>query len=237
MRQRIDTTGELSPIHLKITPKKIFFILLANTLIAFFIFATRREARLIPSVIYSQCIGICIATCTIAAANLFKKQTLNVQVLLVTVAMFLGAGIGITAGRAATGLLPQGAIPAIPPGASNTDLVTNLLYALLFGSVIRYVFFLLQKMSDEKIKQLEAEKNSIATEIRLLQSQRGALVSARAIYAVSRSLAGALIIRFKDLPDQLAVSRAFYPPFQADASAVYPFRSAVHPLFLPFVAI
>lgn len=43
---------------------------------------------------------------------------------------------------------------------------------------------------------------------------RAALVNAGSIHAVSRSVAGTLVIRFKDIPDQITVSRAYAQLFK-----------------------
>jgi DNA-binding LytR/AlgR family response regulator len=61
--------------------------------------------------------------------------------------------------------------------------------------------FLIRK----SIKELEAELDPA----QFWRVHRAAIVNARAIHAISRSVAGTHTIRFKDLPDHLTVSRAY----------------------------
>jgi sensor histidine kinase YesM len=159
------------PIHFTVTPVKIISIIIANTLIALFVVAIYPEGRFIISFIYSQCIGISIATCSIAAINYFKKTNLPLHILLITASVVIGAVIGIEIGEVALHFVFPGAAPALPPDRKYAMYRSNLVIALLFGAIISYVFISLQKLSDEKIKRLEMEKNAIVTEIKLLQSQ------------------------------------------------------------------
>jgi len=159
------------PIYFKVTFLKILAILAANTLIALFIILIDPRARFIFSFVYSQCIGISIACCVIGATNLIKVQRMSVQTALLVAAVIVGAVIGVTLGTAATRHLHMDVGASLPQNMKTRFYVSNLLWALLFGSIISYVFISLQKLSDEKIKRLEVEKNAIITEIKLLQSQ------------------------------------------------------------------
>lgn len=160
-----------SPIYFKVTPGKLLSILVANTLIALFIILIHQESKFIVSFIFSQCIGISIAACVIAAINFIKIQRIGLQAALIIAAVIVGAIIGVTLGTTATSFLHMDVEAAMPAEMKIKFYVSNLLYALLFGSIISYVFISLQKLSDEKIKRLEVEKNAIVTEIKLLQSQ------------------------------------------------------------------
>jgi glucose-6-phosphate-specific signal transduction histidine kinase len=160
-----------SPIHFKVTPKKIVTILIANTLIAFFIVVMAPDAQFVVSFIYSQCIGISIATFSITTTNLFQKAKLPLHLLFITASVIIGAVIGIEIGVAAVKLAFPGLAAALPPDRNYAVYRSNLVIALLFGAIISYVFISLQKLSDEKIKRLEVEKNAAVTEIKLLQSQ------------------------------------------------------------------
>jgi LytS/YehU family sensor histidine kinase len=73
-------------------------------------------------------------------------------------------------GGAVVQLIFPGAVPALAI-EKYAFTRSNLVLALLFGTVITYIFFSLQKMTDEKVKRLEVEKNVAITEIKLLQSQ------------------------------------------------------------------
>jgi LytS/YehU family sensor histidine kinase len=159
------------PMHFNVTPKKIFSILAANTVVALFIFVTYPGTKFIISLIFSQCIGISSAACVIAAIKFFKVPKLSFQIAGIITAMIVGAVIGIAAGYAAVRFIVPVVMPSVLPDEKYKFHGTNLLYALLFGSIISYIFISLQKISDEKIKRLEVEKNSAVTEIKLLQSQ------------------------------------------------------------------
>ena len=158
------------PIRFKVTPGRIFFMLLGNTLIALFMTGLHSESRFLTSFVYSQCMGISIATCVIFVVNYFKVSTLTVQTILVIAAIVVGIGIGVTAGLSAVNFIwsPDSSIWRPEKLKSQAP---NLLYSLLFGAIVSYVFISVQKMSDEKIRRLEVEKNAAITEIKLLQSQ------------------------------------------------------------------
>ncbi len=159
------------PLRFKITPLKIISILVANALIALFIVVMQPGTSFMVSFIYSQSIGISIASLVITTSKLMKTTRPVYQFLFISAAVFLGAVIGIAIGGTAAGRLIHGAMPVIRPEEQTKFYLYNLLYALLFGAIISYVFISLQKISNEKIKRLEVEKNAVITEIKLLQSQ------------------------------------------------------------------
>jgi sensor histidine kinase YesM len=55
--------------------------------------------------------------------------------------------------------------------AHSAFFAQSVLIALLFGSIVSYVFISLAKLSEEKIKRLDIEKNAAEAELKLLQSQ------------------------------------------------------------------
>jgi len=158
------------PLRFRLTPLKIILLLIANTLIALFIVAIYPDSHFPVNLVYSQCIGISIAACSIIAINYFKTPRIALQLAFIAGSVIVGAVIGMTIGGGAVQSFFPGAMPALPQEkyAFNRS---NLVLALLFGTVITFIFFSLQKISDEKIKRLEAEKNTVITEIKLLQSQ------------------------------------------------------------------
>lgn len=160
-----------SPLHVAVTPVKIISLIIANTLIALFVVLIYPEDRFIISFIYSQCIGLSIAACSVAATNYFKKTNLPLHILLITASVVIGAVVGIESGGVAAQLAFPGIAPVLSPERKHALYRSNLVIALLFGAVISYVFISLQKISDEKIRRLEVEKNAVVTEIKLLQSQ------------------------------------------------------------------
>ncbi len=160
-----------SPWTFKVTPLKIAFMLIANSLIALFIVAIYPDSSFLVNLVYSQCIGISIATCSIAAMNYFKIRKLSHQLALVISAVIVGAVIGMAIGGIAVHHVFPEAMPGQPLAKKYLFTRSNLVLALFFGAVISYIFFSLQKISDERIKRLEVEKNAAITEIKLLQSQ------------------------------------------------------------------
>jgi sensor histidine kinase YesM len=161
-----------TPLHFRITFIKIASILVANTLIALFIIALYPASRFVISFISSQCIGISIATCSIAATNLIRARRQWLHIAFIVASVVVGAVIGVELSVIAVRSL----VPGVGPNLSSSDVktgsyISNLLYALLFGSIISYIFISLQKISDEKLKRMEVEKNAAITEIKLLQSQ------------------------------------------------------------------
>lgn len=171
MRKHNDAADISGRLHFDVTLKKILAIFFANTLIALFIVGVQPGASFKVSLIISQCIGISIATCVIAAVNFLKTSNLYLQIIVVTVAMAVGAMVGLFAGQSAVALIAQGGMPMPLPEQQPKSYTSGLLYAVLFGSIVSYVFLSLQKISDERIKRLEIQKNAVVTEIKLLQSQ------------------------------------------------------------------
>jgi LytS/YehU family sensor histidine kinase len=88
-----------------------------------------------------------------------------------TTAIFIGAIVGLIVGGFAKSLIPQLAAPIFSEEIKKGYYLPNILYALLFGSILSYIFISQQRMSDEKIRRLEVERNAIMKEIKLLQSQ------------------------------------------------------------------
>ncbi len=168
MMQKSDAqSGDSLPVRINVTPLKIAMIIGVNFLIALFIvLISRGTTTYLISLIYSQCIGISIATCTIAAANLVKTSKFALHVAFIGLALIAGAVIGVTIATLIMGVLYPG-----PRIYQYENLQTSLLFALLFGLIVTYVFFSLQRISTERVKRLEVEKSAVVTEIKLLQSQ------------------------------------------------------------------
>jgi two-component sensor histidine kinase len=156
------------PMHIHVTPLKIAMIIGVNFLIALFIvLISRGTTTYLISLMYSQCIGISIATCTIAAANLIKTSKFALHVAFIGLALIAGAVIGVAIATMVMGVL----FPGLPQIHNHENYQTSLLFALLFGLIVTYVFFSLQRISTERVKRLEVEKSAVVTEIKLLQSQ------------------------------------------------------------------
>ncbi len=160
-----------SPIKFTLTLKKATFILIANTAIALFIFLVHTEGRFLESLILSQCIGISIALAVFTTIHIIRTPKLVHQVAFITIAVIAGSIIGMTVGAIVVNLAMHGILPPKLLGSGWQDYRSSLLYSGLFGSVISYLFLSLQRISDEQVQRLEAEKNAVVTELRLLQAQ------------------------------------------------------------------
>ena len=171
MQKHMSMSEDSSPIDFKVTPKKILALLAANTFIALFTVAILPGATLIRSFVISQSIGICAPACMIFSINFFKFKKLTHQLLLSTAAMIVGTLIGIGLAGVVLRSISPGDVLGLAADDKFKNAIGNLIYALIFGTIISYIFISHQKISDEKIKRLEVEKNAIATEIKLLQSQ------------------------------------------------------------------
>jgi hypothetical protein len=83
MQKRSYLPDDSSPIFFKVTPVKIVSILAANTLIALFVAAIYPGSSFLITLVYSQCIGISIATCSITAANYVRAPELSIQLAFI----------------------------------------------------------------------------------------------------------------------------------------------------------
>ncbi len=157
------------PIRFKVTSGKIFYMIAGNTLIAFFISIVHPDAAFPISFLFSQSIGLTTAACVIFAVNYFKALNLKFQAVTIVTAIVAGVLIGTTVGRlVVVSMLPDSSVHLLEKYNFRTS---TLGYAVLFGFIVSYIFISLQKLSDEKIKRLEVEKNAAVTEMKLLQSQ------------------------------------------------------------------
>ncbi len=157
------------PIRFKVTPGKIFFMIASNTVIAFFITVVHPDAVFPVSFLFSQSIGLTTAACVIVAVNHYKALNLGIQAVVIVAAIVAGALIGMTVGRlVVVSVLPGSSFHLLEKYNFQTS---TLGYAVLFGFIVTYIFISLQRLSDEKIKRLEVEKNAAVTEMKLLQSQ------------------------------------------------------------------
>jgi signal transduction histidine kinase len=138
-----------------------------NTLIAVILTAIGFGRGFTVNLIFSQCIGMAIMLANFAAIPLFKyaKRSFH-QVLLVMAAILVGATVGTLLGALANGVNPVNFLREY-----SAFFIQVVLIGLFFGVLISYVFISLGKISEERAKRLEAEKNAVMTELQLLQSQ------------------------------------------------------------------
>ncbi|MEK6744227.1 MAG: histidine kinase [Nitrospirota bacterium] len=140
---------------------------LINTVIAFIIAGVGLSKGFAVTLIFSQCIGFSIFFSNLAVLPVYQRATrLRTQVLIVAAAVIAGSIIGTLLGALANGFRP------IQFFQEHFGYFTQvILFALLFGFVISYIFISLSVISEEKIKRLEVEKAAMEAELRLVQSQ------------------------------------------------------------------
>jgi signal transduction histidine kinase len=140
---------------------------LINTVIALIIMGIGIGKGFAITFIFSQCIGFTIFFSNLAVLPVYRRATRpRTQVLIIAAAVIAGAFIGTLLGALANGFRP------LPFFQEHLGYFTQvILFALLFGFVISYIFISLSIISEEKIKRLEVEKSVIEAELKLLQSQ------------------------------------------------------------------
>ena len=78
----------------------------------------------------------------------------------------MGAMAGTILGAAANGLHPLCLLREYSRFFGQIVLI-----GLFFGFIISYIFISVEKISEEKVRRLESEKNAMEAELKLLQSQ------------------------------------------------------------------
>jgi len=153
------------------TPRRIVFSLLINaainTVIAAMLTAIDFGRGFGPNLVFSQCIGMSIYAANLAAIPLYRTASrASYQLMIIVAAVVVGALVGTVLGALANGLGP-----AVFLREYAGFFVQVVLIGLLFGSIVSYVFISLARISEEKMKRLDLEKNAMLTELKLLQSQ------------------------------------------------------------------
>lgn len=139
----------------------------ANTLIAVLLNAIGYGNGFTVTLIFSQCIGMSIYFANLAVLPLFRKVSRPFhQVVLVMAAVLVGASFGTLFGALVNGISPLRFLREYFPYFAQIVLI-----GLFFGLLISYIYISLGVISGEKVRRLEAEKNSVEAEFRLLQSQ------------------------------------------------------------------
>lgn len=185
--------------------------LVFNTLIAGFLTALGFGGGFAVNLVFSQCAGLSI----LALIQMVLRLPLDgaARGAGVAAAVVAGALVGGALGRLLTGL------GASPDGSHETQ---ALLIGLLFGSIAAGFFWLRQRnaqlesdLQARELARLEAEKQSLAAQLRMLQAQIephflfNSLANVAALIDTDRKLAGSLLealIRY--LRSSLARTRA-----------------------------
>ena len=117
--------------------------------------------------IFSQCIGLTINFFSLIAVPLYKKaERTSVQLGIIIASIVAGGIVGTMLGA-----LGNGIDPFVFLREHSTLFFQVVLLALLFGFIVSYVFISVQLISEEKLRRLEAEKATMQTELKMLQSQ------------------------------------------------------------------
>jgi sensor histidine kinase YesM len=140
---------------------------LINTAIAVLLTTIKFGHGFQNNLIVSQCIGFSIYGANIAVIPLFQKTTRSVvQIAIIIAAVLVGAIAGTILGSSAIGMRPSALF-----GERFPFFTQLVLLGILFGVLVSYVFVSLERINEERLSRLEAEKAAMETELRLVQSQ------------------------------------------------------------------
>lgn len=141
--------------------------LVFNTLIAGFLTAISAGGDFAVNLVFSQCIGLSILALLLIVLRL--KLAGAPRVLAAAVAVAAGAGVGGMLGRMLTGV-----------GSSSDGVheAQSLLLGLVFGSIAAGFFWLRERnatleseLQARELARVEAEKQALAAQLRMLQAQ------------------------------------------------------------------
>lgn len=169
--------------------------LVFNALIAGFLTALDYGGGFVVNLVFSQCVGLCILAVIRLALRL--PLTGAVRGAAVAVAIVAGAALGGILGRALTGL------GVSPDGSHETQ---SLLIGLVFGSIAAGFFWLRERnarleseLQARELARLQAEKQSVTAQLRMLQAQIephflfNSLANVAALIEAEPKLAGCLL--------------------------------------------
>ena len=173
----------------------LFATLAFNTLIAGFLSALGFGDGFAVNLVFSQCIGLSILVLLQGVLRLPLHGA--ARGVVVAVAIAAGAICGGTLGRLLTGL------DATPGGSHETE---SLLIGLVFGGIAAGFFWLRERnatlesdLQARELARLEAEKRSLAAQLRMLQAQIephflfNSLANVAALIEADPTLAGRLL--------------------------------------------
>lgn len=156
----------------RLTPKNALYIFGANTIIAVFLAAIRFGSGFAGNLVYSQCIGFSISASLHVAIGRIKSTNVLVQVFVIAAVMIAATAVGmIIAPLIGSAFLAGPAPQALTADEKLAITLQSLLYSILFGSIITYVFISNERISEERLRRLDQEKNAVEAQLRLLQSQ------------------------------------------------------------------
>lgn len=154
-------------IKFNVVRKNFFVVLLFNTVIAVFTTATiGSELGFFDNLIFSQCMGISIFTSVYIALAILRTERPSFVLIVIVSAIIIGSAAGAVLGTTALGISPFSLL-----NEKFKLFFQMILFGLLFGLIISYIFISLENISAEKVKRLDLEKTAAEIELKLLQSQ------------------------------------------------------------------
>lgn len=144
-----------------------------NTIIALFLTYLGFGKGLFINFVFSQSIGLCICSLVLAGHYFVRGPSIAGHLVILLVAMPLGAAVGAFAGSQIAG------IPFYEILRGRPTLFIQMLFAgILFGTIITNFFISRERISqaqdelqEERIRNLTLEKETLKTRLKLLQAQ------------------------------------------------------------------
>lgn len=144
-----------------------------NTIIALFLTHLGFGGGLGINFIFSQSIGLCMCSLILAGHYFVRRPSIPGHVILLLITMPAGATAGAFFGAQIAGIPFSEIIRGRP-----AFFIQMLFIGILFGTMITYIFFSREKISqteaqlqEEQIKRLTLEKKTLETHLKLLQAQ------------------------------------------------------------------
>lgn len=152
---------------------RIILLLAANTAIAAFLSAISFGMGFGINLITSQCVGLAIYAAVRPAHAWLESQPAWLKIAGITVAIAIGATSGLAVSTVFTGVDLAGLIASDP-----AFIVRTLLFCLLFGATVSYIFISQYQLirigneaREERLRRLLLEKETAEMELKMLQAQ------------------------------------------------------------------
>ena len=158
-------------ITFKSAARIFIYTFVFNTVIAIFLTAIKFGGGFALNFIISQCMGLSICACVMAALHVFPSERPISQAIRVAAGLIIGSICGSYLGSLVSGLSPSTLF-------ERSSLLQMLFIGVLFGSIIVYFFGSRHQIAaseariqEEKIKRLTSEKKAAEADLKLLQAQ------------------------------------------------------------------
>jgi signal transduction histidine kinase len=146
--------------------RPLWMTALFNSAIALFLHQLQTGGDFGVTFLFSQTIGLSICLCVMAGRVFFKPVGLFPLVAVTAVGVIIGAFGGTLLGMLLTGFWPDNL-----QSWRSIRFYPIILIAILFGGIISYFFISQQRISEERYKRLEIEKQNVEAHLKLLQAQ------------------------------------------------------------------